>query len=119
MKRDNPLDIVFLDGTFEGNLVRDPLRPNRITLDCHFGLVEKCVVEHVAIYDRDHDFVRNNDLLLRSPGKGQAMRHAPVDRRVVHGNNRKIAFLITLTNVVVTRGGGEKQPLADRQVLVL
>ena len=118
VERDYPLEIVFLDGTLERNLVRHPLRAHRIALDHHLGLIEERVVDHLAIDDRDDDLVRNDDLLRRRLCKAEAMCHSTIDCFVIHRSDREIALLVAFPDVVVAWGGCEKQALPDRQVLV-
>ena len=52
-------------------------------------------------------------------GEGELVRDGAVDFRRIHGIDEPgVAFLVALAHVVMTRGGGEEEPLFDPKVLI-
>ena len=108
---------VFLHRFLQGDLQRHLACLDHVAIHDNLAMLEQVIVDHLGRHHRDHDLVVANDAAPGGIGKAQGMDDRAIDLRPVHRiDQRAIAFLVLLANVVVARGGREEQPLANRQV---
>lgn len=82
-------------------------------------MTQEVVIHHAGSDDGDDDPVVADDTAAGGFGEGELVRDGAVDFRRIHGIDEPgVALPVAFAEVVMARGGGEEEPLFDREIFV-
>ena len=103
----------FLDRLLKSKEMCYPSRLHEIRLDQRNAVFSRKVADHVFVDERNNDFIWADNVLLRGTRKRKRMGAYTVDLWIVHRLHAKLAFFITMANIVMAGRRGEEQPFPD------